>query len=368
MAQNKQRHSGRGRGRGQAGAKSIHPNPFFLLLPTVQKEVEARLLGFLDEHREASRPLGKDVAEMLAAVRDLCARGGKRLRPALAVAGFRAAHETLDFEVVLDAGVALELLQAYFLIHDDWMDQDEVRRGGPTVHTHLARRFRSEQKGEHSAILAGDYAVALATAALSRLEMPPRRAQAIFNCFAEMQLDAVLGQQIDLMGRSKDIEATYALKTGSYTVRGPLRLGAILAGSSNKLLVALDRYAMPAGIAFQLCDDLIGVFGTPSTTGKPRGSDITSGKRTALLVLGLKRAKGASLSALKAAYDNPRANPRQLERAIEVLESSGARRIVQARIDELSAHAYAALESSHIKPKGRELLEGALRALTQRVQ
>jgi geranylgeranyl diphosphate synthase type I len=240
MANKPKRPSTRPRGRGNAGAKSIQPNAFFLLLPTVQREVEARLLGFLDEYRQASRPLGRDVGDMLSAVRSLCARGGKRLRPALAVAGFRAAHDTLDLDVALDAGVALELLQAYFLIHDDWMDQDDVRRGGPTVHKQLAERFRSEKKGEHSAVLAGDYAVALALAALARLDMPTRRAQAITGCFAEMQLDAVLGQQLDLMGNVKDIESTYALKTGSYTVRGPLKLGALLAGGSASLLVALD--------------------------------------------------------------------------------------------------------------------------------
>jgi geranylgeranyl diphosphate synthase, type I len=368
MANKAQRRSTRGRRRGEAGAKSIQPNRFFLLLPTIQREVEARLLGFVDEYRESSAPLGKDVAEMLGAVRSLCARGGKRLRPALAVAGFRAAHGALDLDVVLDAGVALELLQAYFLIHDDWMDQDDVRRGGPTVHKQLAQRFRSAQKGEHSAILAGDYAVALALAALSRLEMPARRAQAIMGCFAEMQLDAVLGQQIDLMGKSQHIETTYSLKTGSYTVRGPLRLGALLAGGSPTLLIALDRFAMPAGVAFQLRDDLIGVFGDPATTGKPRGSDISAGKRTALLVVGMKRAKGAALQALRQAYGNPKASTRQLDRAIQVLDDCGARGIVQARIEELSGRAEEALAGARLRAEGRELLLGALHALTQRIQ
>jgi len=368
MPKKKKRPSGQSRARKDAGAKRIHPNPFFLLLPTVQREVEARLLGFVDEHAEASRPLGKEVVAMVSAVRDLSLRGGKRLRPALAVAGYRAANETLDLEIVFDAGVALELLQTYFLIHDDWMDQDDVRRGGPTVHTHLAKRFRSEQKGEHSAILAGDYAVAMATLALSRLEVAPRRAQGVLRCFAEMQLDAVLGQQIDLMGNSKDIETMYALKTGSYTVRGPLRLGAMLAGASTKLLVGLDRYAMPAGIAFQLCDDLIGVFGDSATTGKSKGGDIKAGKRTALLVLGLKRAKGPSLEALKLAYGNGAATGRQLERATEVLEACGAADIVRARIEELRSRANDALDLAPVSPTGRELLEGALRALTQRSQ
>jgi geranylgeranyl diphosphate synthase type I len=95
-------------------------------------------------------------------------------------------------------------LQAYFLIHDDWMDQDEMRRGGPSVHAYLAKKFRNVRLGHSSAILAGDYSVALATEALARAEMPKARAQRIFACFAQMQIDAVIGQQLDLVGRAGD--------------------------------------------------------------------------------------------------------------------------------------------------------------------
>ncbi|HEU5076675.1 MAG TPA: hypothetical protein VFU02_20940, partial [Polyangiaceae bacterium] len=110
------------------------------------------------------------------------------------------------------------------------------------------------------------------------------------------------------------------------------------------------------------------VFGDPATTGKSKGGDIRAGKRTALLVLGLKRAKGPSLNVLRTAYGNSAATERQLERASEVLEACGAASIVRARIDELVARATDALERAPVRPAGRELLEGALRALTQRVQ
>jgi geranylgeranyl diphosphate synthase type I len=188
----------------------------------------------------------------------------------------------------------------------------------------------------------------------------------MIGCFAEMQQDAVMGQQLDLLSKGKNVERMYALKTASYTVRGPLRLGALLAGANSKLLLGLDRFAIPAGIAFQLKDDLLGVFGDAKLTGKPRGNDVRSGKNTVLLQLGLKRAKGADLGAIKSARGNPRASERQLGRAAEALERCGARRLVQARIEELCQSAESALDTPRIRAPGRELLSGALRALTQR--
>src|SRR5690606_25275140 len=127
--------------------RTIPENPFLGLLASVQQDVDARLAPLLDATLEAARPLGSEVRAMVGALADLCRRGGKRLRPALVVAGGRAASTRAALEPALGAGVALELLQAYFLIHDDWMDGDSVRRGGPTVHRLLARRFGDPSKG-----------------------------------------------------------------------------------------------------------------------------------------------------------------------------------------------------------------------------
>ncbi len=227
--------------------KALPHNPFATLLGAVQSEVDQRLRGFLETRLDVARRQGPEVVEMVSAVRDLCLRGGKRLRPALLVAGYRAASESAALEPALDAGVALELLQAYLLIHDDWMDGDLVRRGGPAVHAHLAKRFRSQHKGHASGILAGDYASAVALEALSQVDMKPAAALPAFACFAEMQLDAIAGQQLDLIGGEYDVELAYQLKTGSYTVRGPLRLGAILASAKPATLRALDRFSSPIG-------------------------------------------------------------------------------------------------------------------------
>ena len=345
--------------------KTLPQNPFAALLGAVQSEVDQRLRGFLETRLDVARRHGPEVFEMVSAVRDLCLRGGKRLRPALLVAGYRAASERAELEPALDAGVALELLQAYLLIHDDWMDGDLVRRGGPAVHARLAKHFGSEHKGHASGILAGDYASAVALEALSQVEIKPSAALPAFACFAEMQLDAIAGQQLDLIGGEYDVELAYQLKTGSYTVRGPLRLGAILASAKPATLRALDRFALPIGVAFQLRDDLLSAFGEPKQTGKPLGNDLRAGKRTALLAAGLRLSRGKDLLALKRVVGKASASDAQVRIALGVLEASGARAAIEARVDELARAGLRELARG-VSPQGVSLLTGATAALTAR--
>lgn len=340
-------------------------NAFLALLGRVRPELEQRLTRYLDERIVATRPLGSEVQALAGEVRRLAMRGGKRLRPALVVAGLRAVSSSASTGPALDAGVALELLHTYFLIHDDWMDGDRVRRGGPSVHVALAERFRSEHKGNASAILAGDYAVALACDALARVATDPKRLRGAFEVFAEMQLGAVAGQQLDMVGKGRDVELGYALKTGSYTVEGPLKLGALLAGAKAATLQALSRYARPAGVAFQLRDDLLSLFGDPKQTGKPLASDLTSGKRTLLLRLALRRAKPAERVAIERVLEKPASKVPALRSALDAIVATTAPELVEKRIQELSEQALAQL-SRAVSPLGRELLIGATEALSLR--
>lgn len=339
--------------------------PFSELARAVQAEVDVRLSRFLDaELRSASR-IAPEVRDMVEALSDLCRRGGKRLRPTLVVAGALAANPVTEFEAALDAGVALELLQAYFLIHDDWMDGDATRRGGPSVHTLLTRRFEDRHKGEASAILAGDYGLALATGVLAGLRISEKLHQPLFGCFARMQRSAVLGQQIDIIARAEDVEQAYSLKTGSYTVHGPLELGAILAGGSASMLGSLERFAAPLGIAFQLRDDLLGAFGEPKQTGKPLGNDIRAGKRTVLFLKAMGAARGADRQLLKRVVGSASAKDSEVRAVLSVFERTGARAEVEARVSELAKQAIGALGRT-VTPRGRELLRQAVHTLTDR--
>jgi geranylgeranyl diphosphate synthase, type I len=349
----------------ERGAKPLRQNPFLALLSTVRTEMDTRLAGLLDAKMDAAKEHGPEVVDMVHALRDLCLRGGKRLRAGLLVAAYRTVSPDADLEPALDAGVAVELLHAYLLVHDDWMDEDAVRRGGPAVHTMLARKYRSAKLGQRSAVLVGDLGSAFATEALSRVEAPAARLSRVLTAFAQMQSDAVAGQQLDVVARKADIEKTYALKTSSYTVAGPLRMGALLAGGTMEFVAELERFALPVGIAFQLRDDILSAFGDPQTTGKPFANDIRSGKRTLLMRLALEGASRGDQKILKRAWGNPAATKKELADAVSALERSGARKAVEERIESYAARATEAVESLE-GPNARGLLRGAVLALMDR--
>lgn len=345
--------------------------PFLALLAKIKPQIDRRVERALDRELRRHQRSGVEVVSMLTEAKALSARGGKRLRAALVVVGERAlASERRAPKVAsraaLECGVALELLQSYFLIHDDWMDRDDIRRGGPAVHAALARRFESEHKGAAAAVLAGDYLVALATAhlvsSLGSHEELPR----LLDGFTQMQLAAVAGQALDVIGLTRQAEQVYALKTASYTVAGPLQLGAVLAGATPARLKRLRAFSEPLGVAFQLRDDLLGAFGDPEITGKPRGNDLVQGKWTWTVEWALAHGKPRERSALSRVLGNSAATPAELTRATEALISSGARAASEARIAELALEAQRALRRLELSPRGNELLGGVMTALCER--
>lgn len=337
------------------------------LLQQVQGAVEAALSLSLKREVKGASQLHPELSHLVQSVLSLSLRGGKRLRPVLAVIGARATGKPYKESDLLAASLALELLQTYFLIHDDWMDQDATRRGGPTVHVELTRTFRSKEIGESSAILAGDLALALALSQMESLQSWP--ALSVFN---QAQKNAIFGQQLDVMGQSKnqrfhaDPLLVYRLKTASYTVSGPLELGAHLGAGSPAQLGQLKKFAEPAGIAFQLRDDALGVFGDPKVTGKPRGADLTSGKSTFLLSSALKHGKPAQLRAIRKVLGKRESALRDIEPALHALREAGEPHN-QAAIDRHYREAERALSGRHITADAKELLTAALSALCRRV-
>jgi len=339
---------------------------FATLVGEVRTRVEHRLGAILDiKLREASRH-STDACAVVKALEDLILRGGKRLRAALAAAGYMACGGARLDDGIIEAGVALELLQAYMLVHDDWMDQDDVRRGGPSVHAILRKHFASTEKGDAGAILAGDFASGVAQEVLAAAPVPPAVLLRAMSFFAEMQQSAFYGQLLDLVGRSEDVEAMHALKTGSYSVRGPLLLGAILGDASASQREALVAFAGPLGVAFQLRDDLLGIFGLAEVTGKPVGNDLRQGKRTALIVESERLAGPAAKRTIAQAFGVTNASEADVSAAVRALEDCGARAAVERRIDALVETARAPLRASTLSSEGAILLEGAAVALTAR--
>lgn len=322
----------------------------------VRSLVDERLAAFFDAKRSSAASLAPEAVELVEAVAMLTLRGGKRLRPALLVAAHRAVRPEGRADEVTDACAALELLQSYLLIHDDWMDHDEERRGGPSVHVALREAHGGDPHlGASLAILAGNLASAQAWDLLAGGAWPAETKARAIAVFLEMHQEVVFGQQLDLLA-SENVSLMQQLKTGSYTVRGPLLLGAALAGAGEAERAALEAYGNPLGEAFQMRDDLLGTFGDPRATGKPAGGDIRAGKRTALVRAAEERASRADLDAFRAVLGRADASDADVAGAAELLTACGAKAAVEARLGALLDEARAALDTRALRAPGTEML------------
>ena len=342
----------------------------------IRADVGAKLEQFLAEQMGFARAIGQGRtvqvdARALAPLRAAAAlstRGGKRLRAVLLAAAYEAAGGTGGAERVVWAGVSLELLQSYLLIHDDWMDNDATRRGGPSVHAALEEELGDRHLAGAAAILAGDHFCALSLEALLRVPVADGPRLAAVRAFAELQDQVVRGQLVDVLAPAGDpmtdeaIEAGYDLKTGSYTARGPCRIGAALAGAHPEQTQSLLAFAQPLGVAFQLRDDLLGTFGDPAATGKPAGNDLRRGNRTTLVSDPQIRRHPL----FSRVFGNEDADDVEVQALVAHLRASGAEARVEARITALCAETSAALAKADLTAAGKARLAEIADAMTAR--
>ncbi|WP_053231094.1 polyprenyl synthetase family protein [Sandaracinus amylolyticus] len=321
----------------------------------VRREVDARLARFFDDERRAASGLASEALELVEAIAALTMRGGKRLRPAVLVAAFRAVEPERDWRLTVDAGAALEVLQSYLLIHDDWMDGDDQRRGGPSVHAALGAKLGDAHLGASLAILAGDLGSAYAQRLFLGSVPHAARPVELHDAFVRMQVEVVMGQSLDLLA-STDVSRMQQLKTGSYTVAGPLRMGALIGGASDAQLEALEAFGTPLGEAFQVRDDLLGTFGDPRQTGKPSGNDLRAGKRTALVLECERLVPASERGALTRVLGKKDATDADVAAATELFVKSGARKNVEQRLARLLDQACSALEGGTLLDPGRTML------------
>src|SRR5260370_25074735 len=207
--------------------------PLVAFVGRIKREVEGRLAAWLDDRVAEAQCRGADVLFVADAVRQLTLRGGKRIRAVLLAAAYESFGGEGGSQSVVPAGVALELLQTYLLTHDDWMDRDEVRRGGPSVPAMMRAHFGESGMAAMS-VLAGDLAAAWARRALFEIELAPARVILAARELARVEEDVVQGQVLDVSGSVRspsEVEAMHALKTASYSVRGPLAMCAHVAAA-----------------------------------------------------------------------------------------------------------------------------------------
>jgi geranylgeranyl diphosphate synthase type I len=324
--------------------RSIYPS-----LVELAALVDARLGAFLDA-RARSVP---EAAGLIGEIRRVLMAGGKRLRPAFCYWGFRATGAG-HTDGIVEAASAFELLHTFAIVHDDIMDSATERRGQPATVVSL---------GPERALLVGDLALVLADDAFWGAELPPEALTAGFEHFTLMREQVIAGQYMDIEAHGQTIDESHAraiavLKSGSYSVEHPLLIGARLAGGNESLLDALSRFGRPLGEAFQLRDDLLGVFGDPGTTGKPVDSDIREGKRNVLFAKALAMSSEEDRALLLARWGTGSdLSDDAVAELRAVLERSGARAATESLIDALTAEATVALESVQIPAPVRIELE-----------
>jgi geranylgeranyl diphosphate synthase type I len=344
--------------------------------------VQAALDAFLDEQAERLAPLGSDASRLLTEAR-ASVSGGKRFRAAFCYWGYHAVAGTTYDEAADDALVracaSLELLHASALVHDDYMDASDTRRGRPATHRgfaaeHQADRWRgdAEQYGASAAILLGDLLLSWSDELLRRCGLPTDRVMAALDVFDRCRSEVITGQFLDVSVQARgvaDVDAAMTVlryKSAKYSIERPLHIGATLAAARADQLARLSAFGLPLGEAFQLRDDLLGVFGDPSATGKPAGGDLVEGKRTVLVALALDAAPAPDAARLDAALGTSLGESDVAELR-EIIDESGAHAQVELVIGELAATATAALAEADLDPLARDVLLELTTAATHRV-
>ncbi|MGZ4144978.1 MAG: polyprenyl synthetase family protein [Actinomycetota bacterium] len=331
----------------------------------VRESVERALFAFLSDRRRVL----PDASELIEELERVTRSGGKRLRPAFCVWGYRAGGGT-DDDAIARAAASLELLHTFAIIHDDVMDRSPLRRGSPATYRRLADRSikgSADRFGVSAAILVGDLAMALAgelwwTAGFERGSLTD--AAAIYHA---MRAEVIGGQYLDLLAAARgdatpeETRRISVLKSGRYTVERPLLIGAALAGAPPEVRSSLAAFGAPLGEAFQLRDDVIGAFGDPSVTGKDADGDLREGKQTLLVALARKVATPEQRATLDELLGSEHLDTAGAERLRAVLRDTGALDEVRMTITELLVRAREALDAGPIPAEAAD----ALRALAE---
>ncbi|CAM5273377.1 polyprenyl synthetase family protein [Streptomyces abikoensis] len=337
-------------------------------LPALRDRVDAVLSAFLEKKARAAAEDGHP-AVVTAFLRDFLFSGGKRLRPLLCVIGWHAAGGHGTPAPTLRVAASLEMFHAFALVHDDLMDGSDTRRGRPTLHRALAARHRAGRSGAsaarlgtNTALLIGDAALVWSDELLHTAGLRPGRLAHVLPLIDAMRTEVMYGQCLDLLATGRPTASTARAlaigrcKTAKYTVERPLHIGAALAGAGPDLRALLSDYALPLGDAFQLRDDLLGVYGDPAVTGKSRLDDLRDGKHTTLVALALARADPTQRRTLRALLGDPGLDERGAGRIRRLLAETGAPAAVEELIRSRCAQAERALDHDAFPPAARTAL------------
>lgn len=347
-------------------------------LAELPARVHRALAEFLAQTRVRLDALDGTTGPLAEAVEALVLGGGKRIRPAFAYWGYRGAGGP-DSDALVTAVSALEFVQASALIHDDVIDRSDTRRGAPAAHRrfadlHHGQGWRGDPAafGTAAAILLGDLCLVWSDELLHGAGLPPETVARARPVFDQMRTEVTVGQYLDVHTQATgDTSVARAssvarLKSAKYTVERPLLFGAALADAPKTLADAYSAYGLPLGEAFQLRDDLLGVFGDPAVTGKPAGDDLREGKRTYLVATAYEAADPAARTTLDTMLGDPQLDTDGVDTLRTIIVDTGARDRTEARITTLTETALDALAGAELDPAGHQGLTALAAAATRR--
>ncbi|MEN9324858.1 MAG: hypothetical protein RL414_612 [Actinomycetota bacterium] len=345
-------------------------------LDPLRDAINGSLTAFIDRESTYLVSIGSELVPVAEALTKFLLDSGKRLRPLFAAAGFVGNGGTLD-QTSINAVAAIELVHVCALIHDDVMDGSDTRRGAPSIHKlfeelHISHKLNgsAEQFGLSSAILLGDLALVWASKALHESGLTSEQLIRALPMYDEMRVELMAGQYLDVYEQafaSESIERSLKVaryKSGKYSIERPLHFGAALAANAN--FDIYTAYGIPLGEAFQLRDDLLGVFGDPSETGKPAGDDLREGKRTVLIAATMERASTTEKNRLNSLLGKVDLNSQEVEEAREIITSCGALKFVETLIGKLTIEALEALNTDRITPDAALFLRRMADVVTKR--
>ncbi|GAA4973686.1 polyprenyl synthetase family protein [Actinoplanes utahensis] len=285
--------------------------------------------------------------------------GGKRLRPMFCYWGWRGAGGA-DTDAIVTAAAALELFHAFALIHDDIMDGSERRRGEPSVHQlftdrHTLSSWRGDaaRYGFNTALLGGDLCAVWADQMFQDCGLSREQVHRGYAVFCGMRTEVIAGQYLDLVSGVGEGTAAGALtvirmKSARYTVTRPLQIGAALAGADDDMLAAFASFGDPLGDAFQLRDDVLGVFGDPAVTGKSVLDDLREGKRTVMMAYARDRATREQATRIKELLGSPGLDADGAAELRRIIVDTGALERTERLIEKRLSTAVAALAAAPV--------------------
>lgn len=347
------------------------PDPSSPLHPELLSAISETLSGFLTTQEALLEEVGS--SDLLPIARRATA-GGKRLRPAFCYWSYvAAAGQPRAPQPLLDVASSLDLLHVSALVHDDLIDDADTRRGLAAAHKqfealHAERSGRGDaaEFGTSSAILLGDlllmWSIELADQSgapgldRARPHLSAMRSEVTAGQFLDVSAQYGVTGAVTFADELAVARRVLEYKSASYSIRRPSLIGAALGGADEQLMGALAEFGSVIGRAFQLRDDVLGVYGDPDLTGKPHGGDIHEGKRTVMVLTALSNASPAQSRELEALLGAPGLTDTDIDRAADIIEATGARAHVDELIDTNMRHALSVLADADMTADGRTAL------------